>query len=81
MGVPDDKFGEELCAFIILRDGERGSAEEFRDHCKGELAYYKVPRYVRFVDSFPMTVTGKVLKYMLRERISGELQVREQLTA
>jgi fatty-acyl-CoA synthase len=77
IGVPDDKFGEELCACIILRSGEQATAAEIRTFCRGRIAHYKVPRYVRFVSSFPMTVTGKVAKYRLREQIAGELGLRE----
>ena len=71
VGVPDAKYGEELCAFIILRPGTQSSAEEIRDFCSGQIAHYKVPRYVKFVDSFPMTVTGKVQKYLLRQQAAA----------
>jgi fatty-acyl-CoA synthase len=73
VGVPDPKFGEEIAACIRLRDGERATEEEIRSYCHGELAHFKIPRYVRFVDEFPMTVTGKVQKYVLRGRLSEEL--------
>jgi len=68
VGVPDAKYGEELCACIILRPGAQSSAEEIREFCRGQIAHYKVPRYVRFLDSFPMTVTGKVQKFVLRQQ-------------
>jgi fatty-acyl-CoA synthase len=68
IGVPDAKYGEELCACIILRPGMQSSEEEIREFCRGRIAHYKVPRYVRFLDSFPMTVTGKVQKYLLRQQ-------------
>jgi len=71
VGVPDAKYGEELCAFIILRPGTQSSTEEIRDFCCGQIAQYKVPRYVRFVESFPMTVTGKVQKYLLRQQAAA----------
>ena len=71
VGVPDAKYGEELCACIILRPGMQSSAEEIREFCRGQIAHYKVPRYVRFVDSFPMTVTGKVQKYVLRQQMAA----------
>ena len=71
VGVPDAKYGEELCACIILRPGMQSSAEEIREFCRGQIAHYKVPRYVRFVDSFPMTVTGKVQKYLLRQQMAA----------
>jgi fatty-acyl-CoA synthase len=71
VGVPDAKYGEELCACIILRPGMQSSVEEIRDFCRGQIAHYKVPRYVRFVDSFPMTVTGKVQKFVLRQQVAA----------
>jgi len=71
VGVPDPKYGEELCAFIILRPGTQSSVEEIRDFCCGQIAHYKVPRYVKFVDSFPMTVTGKVQKFVLRRQVAA----------
>ncbi|ALK97568.1 AMP-binding protein [Massilia sp. WF1] len=73
VGVPDRKFGEELCACIILRPGQEATVEEIQDFCRGQIAHYKIPRYVRFVSSFPMTVTGKIQKYVLRDRIAEEL--------
>ncbi len=71
VGVPDAKYGEELCACIIQRPGMRSSAEEIREFCRGQIAHYKVPRYVKFVDSFPMTVTGKVQKFLLRQQMAA----------
>lgn len=76
-GVPDEKYGEEVAAWIKLRDGEQASEAEIRDFCKGHIAHFKIPRYIRFVDSFPMTVTGKVQKFIMRERMSQEIQERE----
>jgi fatty-acyl-CoA synthase len=73
IGVPDERYGEVVCAVIRLRDGESADAEEVREFCRGQIAHFKVPHYVRFVDTFPMTVTGKVQKYLLRERIEAEL--------
>ena len=66
IGVPDEKFGEELCAWIVLRPDARMTDEDIRVHCRGRIAHYKVPRYIRFVDGFPMTVTGKVQKFAMR---------------
>jgi len=71
VGVPDAKYGEELCACIILRPGMQSSAEEIRNFCRDQIAHYKVPRYVKFVDSFPMTVTGKVQKFLLRQQMAA----------
>ena len=63
VGVPDRKYGEELCAWIIARPGQALDEEQVRAFCKGQIAHYKVPRYIRFVDAFPMTVTGKIQKF------------------
>jgi fatty-acyl-CoA synthase len=73
VGVPDQKYGEELCACIILRPGQEASEEEIREFCRGQIAHYKVPRYVRFVSAFPMTVTGKIQKFVLRDQVATEL--------
>lgn len=80
-GVPDDKYGEELCAWVVLKPGETAEAEEIRDFCRGQIAHYKIPRYVKFVDAFPMTVTGKAQKFIMRERMSEELGLSEVATA
>jgi fatty-acyl-CoA synthase len=84
VGVPDDKFGEELCAWIILKPGQDPdsvSQESVREFCVGRIAHYKVPRYVRFVEEFPLTVTGKVQKFEIRKKMMDELGVSEQKTA
>jgi fatty-acyl-CoA synthase len=81
IGVPDEKYGEEVCAWIKLRAGEAASEEEIRAFCRGEIAHYKVPRYVRFVDGFPMTITGKIQKFAMREAMMRDLGKREQKTA
>jgi len=73
IGVPDHKYGEEVCAWIRLRDGVTATAEEFREFCRGQIATYKIPRYVRFTSEFPMTVTGKVQKFKMREMTVAEL--------
>ena len=72
--LPDPKFGEEIAACIRLHEGEQSSSEEIRDYCRGQLAHFKIPRYVHLVDEFPMTVTGKVQKYILREQLAAELE-------
>ena len=74
IGVPDEKYGEQVCAWIKLREGASATAEEIRDFCKGKIAHFKVPYYIKFVDSFPMTITGKVQKYVMREQMSDELR-------
>ncbi|MDE0052135.1 MAG: AMP-binding protein [Rhodospirillales bacterium] len=81
IGVPDEKYGEELCAWIKLRDGEAANADEIKAFCKDQIAHFKVPRYVRFVDEFPMTVTGKIQKFKMRETMIAELELAEQKTA
>jgi fatty-acyl-CoA synthase len=72
IGVPDERFGEELCAWVQLRQGASLSEEDLRAFCAGKLAHYKIPRYVRIVEEFPMTVSGKVRKVEMR-RVSTEL--------
>jgi fatty-acyl-CoA synthase len=68
IGVPDERYGEELMAWVKLRPGVDGlSAEDLRTFCSGRLAHYKIPRYVHVVDTFPMTVTGKIRKVEMRE--------------
>jgi fatty-acyl-CoA synthase len=67
IGVPDERYGEELCAWVRVREGAALDEDAVRDFCRGRLAHFKVPRYVLFVDEFPMTVTGKVQKYLMRE--------------
>jgi fatty-acyl-CoA synthase len=81
VGLPDSRFGEELCAWIRLKPGEAASAEEVTDFCRGQIAHYKIPRYIRFVDEFPMTVTGKVQKFLIRERMIAELGLDVAVTA
>ncbi len=72
-GVPDPKYGEELAAWIILKEGETPSEDDIRAFCKGQIAHFKIPRYIRFVSEFPMTVTGKVRKFVMREAMVEEL--------
>jgi len=73
VGLPDHRYGEEICACIRLCDGARATEEDIREFCRGQIAHYKVPRYVRFMDSFPQTITGKIQKYLLREQLQREL--------
>jgi len=80
-GVPDQKYGEEVCAWIVLKPGETATEEEIRGWCRERIAHYKVPRYVRFVDDLPMTVTGKAQKFVMRERMIQELNLSEAKTA
>jgi fatty-acyl-CoA synthase len=82
VGVPDAKYGEELCAWIKLK-AAAGSVDDqqIRDFCRAKLAHYKVPRYVKFVENFPQTVTGKIQKFKIREAMCTELGLAEQVTA
>jgi fatty-acyl-CoA synthase len=73
IGVPDERYGEELMAWVIPRDGASPTPEEIREFCRGRIAHYKIPRYVKLVDGFPMTVTGKVQKFRMREQAIDEL--------
>ncbi len=73
VGVPDLKYGEELCAWVKLRPGEELSIEQLREFCTGKIAHYKIPRYLRVTADFPMTVTGKVQKFKMRETSVAEL--------
>jgi fatty-acyl-CoA synthase len=78
VGVPDPKYGEAVCACVRLREGMTASEEEIREFCRGQIAHYKVPRYVCFVDSFPLTISGKVQKYLMREHLRTELNLTEE---
>jgi fatty-acyl-CoA synthase len=81
IGVPDPRYGEELCAWVRLRHGEAATTEEIRAFCQGQIAHYKIPRYVKFVTAFPMTVTGKVQKFLMREATIAELGLSAEQTA
>ncbi len=81
IGVPDDRYGEEICAWVKLRPGVSASEEEIRAFCRDQIAHYKVPCYIKFVDEFPMTVTGKIQKFIMRERMISELGLKVQKTA
>jgi fatty-acyl-CoA synthase len=80
-GVPDDKYGEEICAWIKLKTDVQLNEEDIKSFCKGQIAHYKVPRYVKFVDDFPMTVTGKIQKFIMRDKMIEELGLEELETA
>ena len=81
VGVPDIKYGEELCAWIIVKPGAALIEDEVREFCKGKIAHYKVPRYIRFVPAFPMTVTGKIQKFKIRDEMIELLDLRTIKTA
>lgn len=79
-GVPDERFGEEVCAWIVLKPGEQTTEQAIRDFCRDQIAHYKIPRYVRFVEEIPMTVTGKAQKFVMRDQMikvlsQGEPQI------
>jgi fatty-acyl-CoA synthase len=80
-GVPDRRYGEVVCAWIKLKAGERCDADAIRSFCREQIAHYKVPAHIRFVEQFPMTVTGKIQKYIMRQEMSRELAVAEEKTA
>ncbi|MBM3618262.1 MAG: AMP-binding protein [Alphaproteobacteria bacterium] len=81
VGVPDEKYGEELCAWIQVSGDTEITCEEIRDFCKGKLAHYKVPRYVKCVDAFPQTISGKIQKFKIRDHMVEELGLVIQRTA
>ena len=81
VGLPDKRYGEELCAWIITKPGQTVTADEIRDFCKGQIAHYKVPKYIQFVDAFPMTVTGKIQKFKIRDEMKAQLGLDEEKTA
>ena len=74
IGVPDDKYGEELCAWIILRPNVQVSEQDIRDYCEGEISRQKIPRYIKFVTEFPMTGSGKVQKFKMREMMKEQIK-------
>jgi fatty-acyl-CoA synthase len=72
-GVPDTYYGEELCAWIRLKTGATATEDSIKAYCRGGITRFKIPRHIRFVDSYPMTVTGKVQKFVMREMMCKEL--------
>ena len=80
-GVPDKRYGEEICAWVVLKPGASLTDTELRDFCRGQIAHFKVPKHVRFVDALPMTVTGKAQKFVMREVMVKELGVVADKTA
>ena len=80
-GVPDARYGEELCAWIVVREGTVLDEEAVRSHCRGRIAHYKIPRHIRFKDSLPMTVTGKAQKFAMRELMMHELGIEAAASA
>ena len=80
-GVPDDKYGEQLCAWIRLKQGQAADADDIKAFCKDKIAHYKAPHHIRFVDEFPMTVTGKIQKFVMRDKMLEELGLKPPETA
>lgn len=80
-GVPDSKFGEEVAVYAVLKRGETLDEEDVRAFCRGQIAHYKIPRYVRFVTELPMTVTGKPQKFVMRDQMIEELGLEAPETA
>ncbi|MBJ6749720.1 AMP-binding protein [Geomonas anaerohicana] len=78
-GVPDRKYGEQVMAAVVLKQGSEMTEEEVKEFCRGRIANYKIPKYVRFVDSYPMTASGKIQKFKLREMAIRELQLEENV--
>jgi fatty-acyl-CoA synthase len=76
IGVPDEKYGEEIMAWVQLAPGAELTEEELKDFCRDKIAHFKIPRYVRFVSEFPMTVTGKVRKVEMRDKSIAELGLK-----
>ena len=77
IGIPDVRLGEELCAWIILKSGADADADSIREFCRGQISHFKIPRHIRFVDGFPMTTSGKVQKFLMREQMIAELAATE----
>ena len=80
-GVPDTRYGEEVCAWIVLKPGQTATEDEIRAFCRDQIAHYKIPRYIRFVDEMPMTVTGKVQKFVMRDTMIHDLGLQQAATA
>jgi len=80
VGLPDERLGEIVAAWIRLKHGQTADVKEIRDFCRGQIAYFKIPQHIRFVDSFPITANGKVQKYLIREREIADLGLQHLVT-
>ena len=80
IGVPSPKYGEEVMAWVKLKPGTMATADELKEYCKGKIAYFKIPAYYRFTDTFPMTITGKIQKFKMREISTKELGLQDAAT-
>ena len=74
-GVPDDRYGEQVAAWVQVRPGSALSEDDIRAFCSGQITHFKIPKYIKFVDEFPMTVTGKMQKFIMRDRFAKELNL------
>ncbi|MYA14292.1 MAG: AMP-binding protein, partial [Acidimicrobiaceae bacterium] len=81
IGVPDARYGEQIMAWVQLRDGATTSTDDIKAFCRGTIAHYKVPHYIKFTDAFPMTITGKIQKFKMREQSIEELGLTEAAAA
>ena len=77
VGVPDVKYGEELCAWVKMKPGQAMTEQDVKDYCKGKIAHYKIPRYVMFVNDFPINISGKIMKFKMREESIKVLGLQE----
>ncbi len=75
--MPDERYGEEICAWIKLKPSEKMTIEELKQFCHGQIAFYKVPKYVKFVDAFPINATGKCQKFKMQEQMIQELNLKK----
>jgi fatty-acyl-CoA synthase len=80
-GVPDERYGEQLCAWVVQRPGADCTEQELRTFCEQNIAHFKVPRYIRMVDELPVTVTGKPQKFLMREAMVAELGLKRPASA
>jgi fatty-acyl-CoA synthase len=80
IGVPDRKYGEEIMAWVKLKPGATATEDEIRQYCQGQISHFKIPRYIKFVESFPMTVTGKIQKFIMRQQAVEELGLHGEIT-
>ena len=78
--MPDTRYGEEIMAWVQLQPGQTATEDELKEFCRGKIAHFKVPRYITFVNEFPMTVTGKVRKVEMREKAIADLGLESQIT-
>jgi fatty-acyl-CoA synthase len=79
VGVPDAVYGEEVVAWVILKEGEEVTAAELREYCKGKISRHKIPRYIEFIEAYPMTASGKIQKFRLREQAKEVIEKAKTL--